>query len=744
MSDARWAEHTGAVPGAAPGAGWRLLWRRALARLTAGRRSRDVPDSLVAQAPAADTQRARIWALGFTIAVIIAFNGIAAWQLRTDYLAGLAQAQSHARALATALASDRALAQASEAEFARRVAQIDLRPGTRVVLDASRSAAAAAGDQIVAIAPVPGSTRVVRVSVDPRAALADWYATLPFHLVLMAGASFFIAVLGGGLIRQIERKSAADLALRQSEKRFELAFAGARCGVWDWDLASGRIYWSAPMFALLGEAPRAARLTSEQVMAHVHPDDRHIIEEIEASIRRGTLGYDTTFRLRHSSGDWVWVRAKGQAWRGLTARAPERIVGIAIDITDQKLAEARERAANARLRDAVESLSEAFALWDARGRLLLANSKFAAFHKLDPGRLVPGTPARALDLRTAEGELLLPGVLADRTDVDHLEVKLPGGRWLHLSERRMRDGGIVSVGTDITALKHQERELVAKQETLTRTVSDLEASRRKLQEQAAQLVHLAEKYAAAKTRAEAASRSKSEFLANMSHELRTPLNAIIGFSEIMRNEMFGPLGDAKYVNYAQDINASGQHLLDVINDILDMSKIEAGKWVLEPEALDLRETVSQALRIVSGRAAEAGVELTCEADDVPPVEADRRAIKQIVLNLVSNGIKFTPEGGRVAVQLRHDAQADMAVIEVTDTGIGIAPEDLEKIGKPFEQVESQHAKKHEGTGLGLAITRSLVALHGGRFAIESTPGEGTRVSVHLPRRPEAGDAQASA
>lgn len=682
---------------------------------------------------ASDESRARLWALVFSAIVLVAFNGIAAWQLRTDYQAGLAQAQGHAAALAKALAGDKALAAANTDSFNKRIAELDLPAGmtvTRQPAGTLPDIGAPAGIETRAV--ITDSTQQVSVFIPIKAALADWYATLPFHLVLMAGASFFICVLGGGMVRQIERKTAADIALKDSEQRFELAFAGARCGIWDWDLGAGRLYWSAPMFALLGEAPRAARLSPDQVMTYVHPQDRHILQEVEDSVRRGTLGYDTTFRLRHSSGDWIWVRAKGQIWRGLTANT-QRLVGIAIDITEQKQAEARERMANTRLRDAVESISEAFSLWDGKGRLVLANEKFRAFHNINRDAVPAGATARDLDIRSAEGELLLPGRMADASNPEHLEVKLPGGRWLHLSERRMRDGGIVSVGTDITALKHQEAELIRKGETLAETVTDLEGSRRKLQAQASQLVQLAEKYAGAKSRAEAASRSKSEFLANMSHELRTPLNAIIGFSEIMRKQMFGPLGAAKYEDYANDIHASGEHLLAVINDILDMSKIEAGKHTLDTSDIDLAHVIEETIRIVSGRASEADVTLLTEPVEVPAVHADKRAVKQILLNLVTNGIKFTPTGGTVCVEAEHTDAEDFVTLSVIDTGIGIDASDLETLGRPFEQVESNYLKTHEGTGLGLALSRSLVELHGGTLTIESAPGEGTCVSFTLPK-----------
>jgi two-component system cell cycle sensor histidine kinase PleC len=307
------------------------------------------------------------------------------------------------------------------------------------------------------------------------------------------------------------------------------------------------------------------------------------------------------------------------------------------------------------------------------------------------------------------------------------EAQLEDGRWLHISERRTKDGGYVSVGTDITALKTHEERLIDSEKRLMATVADLRISQQRSAE-------LTEKYAEEKTRAEEANQAKSKFLANMSHELRTPLNAIIGFSEIMESNMFGPLGAEKYHEYCGDIHASGQYLLDVINDILDMSKIEAGRIRLDFENLALDPLLGEAMRVVSARAQDKQLELVARIAPDLRLRADRRALKQIALNLLSNAVKFTPAGGRVTVRGR--ATDHCIVLGIADTGIGIGKDALARLGRPFEQVESQLTKSHQGSGLGLAIAKSLVDLHGGRMHIRSTLGKGTLVLVRLPLKPQ--------
>jgi two-component system, cell cycle sensor histidine kinase PleC len=291
------------------------------------------------------------------------------------------------------------------------------------------------------------------------------------------------------------------------------------------------------------------------------------------------------------------------------------------------------------------------------------------------------------------------------------------------------------VVSDISALKLQEENLLKSEKTLMVAVRDLQRERQTAEEQSQRLAELADKYASEKTRAEAANRSKSEFLANMSHELRTPLNAIIGFSEVMTSEFFGPLGSAKYSEYAADIRKSGHFLLDVINDILDMSKIEAGRTDLEFSTVDLAGVVDDVMRLIGPRAAESGITVKQDLRKIDSFTADRRALKQVIINLMSNAVKFTPEGGTITLAGQSDSKS--ITLSIIDTGIGIPQRDIEKLGRPFEQVENQFTKTRGGSGLGLAISRSLIELHGGTLSIQSSIGKGTTVKVILPKQMSA-------
>ncbi|HYZ44170.1 MAG TPA: ATP-binding protein, partial [Xanthobacteraceae bacterium] len=433
----------------------------------------------------------------------------------------------------------------------------------------------------------------------------------------------------------------------------------------------------------------------------------------------------------------VWLRARCELVQQSSDSGPH-LIGIAVDITEQKTLVERTVEADLRLRDAIETIPEAFVVWDAQNRLVLCNSNFQELHNLPDDAIKAGASYESVVAAgrkpvvrskvTSEGQS--PGA---RT----FEAQLDDGRWLHISERRTKDGGYVSVGTDITNIKRHEEKLMDSEKRLMATVADLRHSQQKLERQAEEVADLAEKYAEEKTRAEEANQAKSKFLANMSHELRTPLNAIIGFSEIMESGMFGPLGSDKYREYCHDIHQSGQYLLDVINDILDMSKIEAGRIRLDAEPIELESFLNDAMRVVSGRANDKRLKLTARIGAGIRLTADHRLLKQIILNLLSNAVKFTPEGGRVTIRARATAGGWVSV-SIADTGIGIPEEALARLGRPFEQVESQLTKSHQGSGLGLAIAKSLTELHQGTMRIHSTLGRGTMVLLRLPvTRPAA-------
>jgi len=562
-------------------------------------------------------------------------------------------------------------------------------------------------------------------------ALADWRSSTALTVTLSATTGFVVLILGFAFHWQATRAREADLIHDTVRSRIDTALNRGRCGLWDWDLARGRVFWSHSMFDILGLPAKDDLLTFGEVSALVHADDVNLYDLATQLADAKTQSFDHAFRMRHADGRWLWLRARCELTRQ-DGDAGLHLISIAVDITEQKSLVEKTVAAALRLRDAIETIPEAFVLWDADNRLVLCNSNFQALHHLPDAAVTAGT---AYETVVAAGKKPIIRTTVANEDgqppgARTFEAQLDDGRWMHISERRTKDGGYVSVGTDITKIKLHEQKLVEGEKRRIATIDDLRMSQQALERQADQLADLAGKYADEKTRAEEANAAKSKFLANMSHELRTPLNAIIGFSEIMEAQMFGPLGAEKYSEYSRDIKESGQYLLDVINDVLDMSKIEAGGIRLTPEDVDLDPVLADCMRVVWGRANEKRLVLQSDVATAIRLKADRRALKQITLNLLSNAVKFTPEGGTVNV--RGHVRAGMVTIVIQDSGIGIPKDALRKLGRPFEQVESQLTKRHQGSGLGLAIAKSLVELHGGAMRIFSTLGKGTTVMVRLP------------
>jgi two-component system cell cycle sensor histidine kinase PleC len=579
--------------------------------------------------------------------------------------------------------------------------------------------------------------------VEPVAGVyGDWRRDVSLNVTIFIGTSAILLVILYGYFAQASRAAEADRIYTETQARFETALMRGRCGLWDWDLARGRLFWSRSMFELVGMETRDALMSYGEVSRLIHPDDGDLMKLVEAMYGTNETTVDRMFRMRHKDGHWIWLRARAELVDGESAEP--HLIGIAVDVTEQMRLVERSKTADIRLRDAIETISEAFVLWDAENRLVMCNSKYQQLHGMPDVALVPGTPYADV-IAAGRKPLVRSQVISDGKPEDgarSFELQLEDGRWLQINERRTKDGGFVSVGTDITQLKRHEGRLMDGERRLMATIADLRQSRQKLEQQAQQMVELAEKYAEEKDRAEAANRAKSEFLANISHELRTPLNAIIGFSEIMSSGMFGALGSPKYVEYCQDIHQSGTYLLGVINDVLDMSRIEAGRMMLHPEDLVLDELVEESIRVVSTMAEQQQIEVISEAGRDLRMRGDRRALTQIMLNLLSNAVKFTPAGGRIRVRAR--AVGGAITFSVADSGIGIPREALNKLGRPFEQVSNQFTKNHRGSGLGLAIASSQASLHGGAMRIRSTEGRGTVVSVRLPANPTPQPPQRSA
>jgi two-component system cell cycle sensor histidine kinase PleC len=528
------------------------------------------------------------------------------------------------------------------------------------------------------------------------------------------------------------RQQGISLEWAASERRFRGAVEAARCGIWEWDTETDEITVSDYMAELMG-LESSGTVASDALMARIHP---RFHDAVQHALRQAqTFGtFEVSFAVPDQEGRARWIDARGQARGNRSDEGFTSVLGVALDTTEARRAKAQAQAAESRLRDGIESVSDAFVLFDKQGRLILSNQAFQDAFAFEPGVLRKG--AFKQDLNRIAGLAIKSDQPAAGGRVGAREVELHDGRWLQLVERFTSDGGSVVTAADITAIKQKEAERQRATERLHVTITELEDREDKLSQ-------LARKYEVAMTRAEAANQAKSEFLANMSHELRTPLNAINGFSEIMAGEMFGALGDPRYKGYAADILKSGQHLLSLINDILDMAKIEAGKLTLHYDTVSLREVVDDAARLMRGRVEEAGLKLRIDAADLPDIDADYRGLKQVMLNLISNAVKFTPEGGDIVVALSRDDDERVRVA-VTDTGIGIAAGDLVRLARPFEQVEGQHSKTTQGTGLGLALTKSLIELHGGTLMIDSVPGRGTTVGFDLPIRRPGAPVQATA
>jgi two-component system, cell cycle sensor histidine kinase PleC len=553
---------------------------------------------------------------------------------------------------------------------------------------------------------------------------APLYSDAAAAFIVIAAVSLFAALAA------CQKAAAKTAALERALAARDAAVDGAGGVILRWELLNGNLAWEGNAASLLQVASNRLPANFRDLRPMLHPDDS-VYALVAKALKTSARRVSWPVRVKDGEDGWRPFLLRGAIQGAGSGRSS--FLGVFIPAGPTPCApELSER-----LTRILESLPISISIWDSRDKLLLCNRKFRQLYGVGRAAVTPG--ASLAEAQAQARETIEQGPPEKRGAAGRYQVRekqLADGSWLQIGEYWTRDGTLVSFGNDVTMAKLNERQVLERERQMRARVDGFEESRRQLEIQARQLRELAESYNEEKIRAEAANQAKSEFLANVSHELRTPLNAIIGFSEMMRDGVLGPISNPKYESYVRDINASGRYLLEMINDILDMSKIEAGRMTLAPQWVELSTIFDDCLTVVRPSAMEGKVDIIQAGGSNVSVWGDKRALKQVLINLLSNAVKFTPVAGKVV--LRAYRYRGSIRISIADTGVGIAKHDLGRLGKPFEQVGNQLTKGHKGTGLGLAISRSLIEMHGGKLDIKSRIGEGTTVTCILPSNEDKG------
>ena len=528
----------------------------------------------------------------------------------------------------------------------------------------------------------------------------------------------------------LEQAVPAKFSEPEDAERFRLAIGGSGDGNCDWDVAGNKFYMSQRHKEIFGYEDHEISDDVDDWLALIHPDDLTLHKSSMAAHLRGERNYyDTELRIRRKDGSSskAYVRGRGCAIKVVASIVSPGRHPIFRNARPWNLrGPMRNRGPDAhRTAWRTQSMCRRTVLHYSIPKTgwKNPNTKFAAAFGDIPGGIHEGLLYPELIAILAETIVLDGEGETSSTWFDHQLTyhNRPEGSVVIQNN----DNGTVLMLSDVTAIKRAEQDMQNR-------LLDLQAAQLVSDRQSEQLPTLAEQFAAAKEEADAASRTKSEFLANMSHELRMPLNAVMGFSEVIKNELFGPVGVAQYKQYADDIYESGAHLMAIINDILDLSKVEAGKFDLNETEIQVPELCRSVIHIVKGRADEARIMLIKRIpEDLPYLLADPRSLKQMLLNLMSNAIKFTSSCATVDL-VASIMEGGGFRFDIRDTGVGIAPEHFDTVLSLFGQVDTAHARDHQGTGLGLPLVKAFIEMHGGYIEIESELDAGTTVSLFFP------------
>jgi PAS domain S-box-containing protein len=489
-----------------------------------------------------------------------------------------------------------------------------------------------------------------------------------------------------------------------------------------------------------GQPANEISFAEERLLQAIHPDDRECLASIWDRAYKEHVPYEIEYRLVLAGGEVRHNHEIGKPEFDESGRYLGHF-GTTQDTTDRKRAEEVVREHEEQYRTLIERSIQGV-LIHRNDKPLFANQALADSFGYDgPEEILALSSVGELKVKHEQERLKQYSLARLHNESAPVRYEFEGLRkdgtsiWLENFVTVIIWNGepaVQSTTVNITKRRRAEQALKTSERELQERLLELEQSYHAYEAQGADLANRVEELSIAHQQLRCAKLAQSQFLANMSHELRTPLNAIIGFSEIIESETLGPVGSVKYRDYAGDIHESGQHLLELINDILDLSKVESGTDELHEDKIEIPEIIRSALKLVGHRAEQGGVKLELElADQLPALRADERKLKQILVNLLSNAIKFTDAGGEVALWA-WCRMGSGYVFQIIDTGIGIAPEDIPKALSRFGQVDGDLNRQYEGTGLGLPLTKALVELHGGVLDLQSQVGVGTTVTVRFP------------